>query len=68
MGDGQRIYEFNPEDGTIWHVIPAPSASVDGLASADGRLYALSFAENRIYRLDPFDGQVGDKPNRQRVV
>ena len=53
----RRIYIFNPEDGTLWHSIPSPSPNVDGLAFADGLLYALAFVENRIYQLDPFDGR-----------
>ena len=53
----RRVYEMNPADGTIWHSFPAPADAVDGLAFADGSLYALSFVENRIYRLSLFDGE-----------
>ena len=56
----QRIYELNPDDGTIWNSIPSPTASVDGLAYCGDRLYAASFLEDRIYTLDPRNGTVLD--------
>lgn len=52
------IYEFAPNGEAIWHSFPAPAATVDGLAFADGALWALSFAEDRIYRVDPFAGAI----------
>ena len=54
----RRIYEINPQDGTLWNVLSSPAEFVDGLAYEDGSLYALSFEEDRIYRLDAFDGTV----------
>ena len=56
----QRIYELNPEDGTIWNSIPSPTNSVDGLAYCGDQLYAMSFLEDRIYKLDPKKGTVLD--------
>ncbi len=53
-----RIYEFGPGGGAVWHSLPAPGSRVDGLAYDQGELLALSFDENRIYRIDPFDGTV----------
>lgn len=52
------IYEFAPDGTAIWHSFPAPGAKVDGLAFADGALLALSFDEDRIYRVDTFAGEV----------
>ena len=54
----QRIYELNPQDGTIWNSLPAPTNSVDGLAYCGDMLYAMSFLEDKIYKLDPKDGSV----------
>ena len=42
----------------IWNSFPSPSPQVDGLAYADGTLYALDFAGDRIFALDPLDGTV----------
>lgn len=52
------IYELSPFDGAIWNSFPSPSPEVDGLAYANGTLYALDFAGDRIYALDPLDGTV----------
>lgn len=54
----QLIYELNPLDGTVWNTLPAPAANIDGLAYDQGVLYAQSFAEDHIYRLDPVTGVV----------
>ncbi len=56
----QRIYELNPQDGTIWNSIPSPTNSVDGLAYCGDQLYAVSFLEDRIYKLDSKNGTVVD--------
>jgi hypothetical protein len=54
----RQIYELNAADGTIWHSIPAPPGSIDGLAYDAGVLYALSFSADIIYALDPLDGRI----------
>ena len=54
----ERIYELNPQDGTIWNSIPSPTNSVDGLAYCGDQLYAVSFLEDKIYKLDPKNGTV----------
>ncbi len=52
------IYELSPVDGTIWNSFPSPSPKIDGLAYADGTLYALDFEGDRIFALNPLDGTV----------
>ena len=52
------IYELSPVDGTIWNSFPSPSPKIDGLAYADGTLYALDFVGDHIFALDPLDGTV----------
>jgi len=52
------IYEFSPSGEAVWHSLPAPGGQVDGLAYADGALLVQNFAEDLIYRVDPFDGTV----------
>lgn len=52
------IYEMSPVDGTIWNSFPVPAQQIDGLAYADGTLYALDFAADRIFALDPYDGSI----------
>ncbi len=56
----RQILELNPRDGTIWNSLSAPAGGIDGLAFADGVLYAASFLEDRIYKLDPVSGEVLD--------
>ncbi|MEW6751835.1 MAG: PQQ-binding-like beta-propeller repeat protein [Candidatus Latescibacterota bacterium] len=56
----QLIYEVSPRDGALWNAFPAPAPTLDGLAFAAGRLYAASFAEDRVYVLDAVHGTALD--------
>ncbi len=52
------VYVLKPSDGSIITSYPAPSASIDGLAYVNGKLYAEDYASFVIYELNAENGQL----------
>jgi len=58
-----QIFRVDPTDGTVLHVIPAPSVGASdpngsGLAWDGAFLWHADYSLDQIFRLDPLDGRV----------
>ena len=61
-----RIYELNPEHGTICHRISVPAGAVDGLAFFGDDRCSISFLDDLVYKLDERTGTILDAPSPRR--